>query len=104
MQQDRITKDAVIVSSPAEAGSWGYGLGEWVIESPLLISPAVGKMPDSQRSDAVTSPGLFGSFPWVDNKKQYAGFLMTFNIKSKGRNELYKGLKKIVDDALPGKN
>jgi CubicO group peptidase (beta-lactamase class C family) len=90
MQYNRVTKDAVIVSSPAEAGNWGYGLGEWVMQD----------IGSDQRSDAVTSPGLFGSFPWVDNKKQYAGFLMTFNIKSKGRNERYKELKKIVDDAL----
>jgi hypothetical protein len=36
----------------------------------------------------------------VDNKKQYAGFLMTFNLNSKGRNERYKELKKITDEAL----
>jgi len=94
MQQDRVTKDAVIVSSPAEAGNWGYGLGEWVMED----------IGSNKRSDAVTSPGLFGSFPWVDNKKQYAGFLMTFNIKSKGRNERYKELKRIIDDALLQQN
>jgi len=90
MQKDRVTKDAVIVSSPAEAGNWGYGLGEWVMED----------IGSNKRSDAVTSPGLFGSFPWVDNKKQYAGFLMTFNIKSNGRNERYKALKKLVDEGL----
>ena len=100
MQKNRVIKDAVIISSPAQAGNWGYGFGEWVMESPLLISPKGGGIPSSQRGDAVTSPGLFGSFPWVDNKKQYAGFLMTFNLKSKGRNERYKELKKIVDEAL----
>jgi CubicO group peptidase (beta-lactamase class C family) len=90
MQKNRVTKDAVIISSPAEAGNWGYGFGEWVMD----------EVTGDRRSDAVTSPGLFGSFPWLDNKKQYAGFLMTFNIKSKGRNERYKELKKLVDEAL----
>lgn len=90
MQKNRIAKDAVIASSPAEAGNWGYGFGEWVMDS------ATG----DKRSMAVTSPGLFGSFPWVDNEKKYAGFLFTFNIKSKGRNERYKELKKIIDEAL----
>jgi CubicO group peptidase (beta-lactamase class C family) len=93
MQKNRIVKDAVIVSSPAEAGNWGYGFGEWMMED----------ISGDQRSDAVTSPGLFGSFPWVDNKKQYAGFLMTFNIKNKGRNERYKELKRLVDEALATK-
>ncbi len=92
MQKNRVPKDAVIISSPAEAGNWGYGFGEWTMDSSST----------SQRSNAITSPGLFGSFPWVDNKKQYAGFLMAFNLKSKGRNERYKELKKIVDEALTG--
>lgn len=90
MQQNRVATDAVIASSPAEAGHWGYGFGEWVMDD----------IGSSQRSDAVTSPGLFGSFPWVDNKKQYTGFLMTFNLKNKGRNERYKALKQLVDESL----
>jgi CubicO group peptidase (beta-lactamase class C family) len=93
MQKNRVTKDAVIISSPAEAGNWGYGFGEWVMDD----------VSGQQRSGAVTSPGLFGSFPWVDNKNQYAGFLMTFNINNKGRNERYKELKKIVDEVLATK-
>ena len=100
MQKNRISKDAVIASSPAEAGNWGYGFGEWIMDSRLLTSPEGGGMPSSQRSNAVTSPGLFGSFPWVDNQLKYAGFLFTFYIKSKGRNERYKELKKIVDEAI----
>jgi len=55
-------------------------LGEWVMDD------ATGE----KRSNAITSPGLFGSFPWVSNDKQYAGLLFVFNIKSKGRNEKYK--------------
>jgi CubicO group peptidase (beta-lactamase class C family) len=86
--QQNYTKDAKVVHSPAEAGNWGYGFGEWVMEDAAV------------RSDAVTSPGLFGSFPWVDNRRGYAGFLFVFNIKSKGRNELYRGLKKTVDESF----
>jgi CubicO group peptidase (beta-lactamase class C family) len=90
MQKNRVASDAKIVSSPAEAGNWGYGFGEWMMND----------VTDAVRSDAVTSPGLFGSFPWVDNKKQYAGFLMTFNINHKGRNARYTALKSLVDEAL----
>jgi CubicO group peptidase (beta-lactamase class C family) len=100
MQQNRIAADTKILSSPAEAGNWGYGFGEWVMDNPPLLPAAAGGMPASQRSDAVTSPGLFGSFPWVNNQKQYAGFLMTFNLNSKGRHERYKALKQLVDEAL----
>ncbi len=79
-----------IISSPNNASDFGYGFGEWVM-----------KDTSGNPSDAVTSPGLFGSFPWVDNKNKYAGVLFTFNFKNKGRGELYKSLKQVVDAALP---
>ncbi len=94
MQKNRVSKDAVIAYSPAEAGNWGYGFGEWVMDD------AVG----DKRSGAVTSPGLFGSFPWVDNQLKYVGFLFTFYIKSEGRNERYKALKKIIDEIVRNNN
>lgn len=90
MQQNRVGKDVIVISSPAEAGNWGYGFGEWVMDD------ATG----DKRSGAVTSPGLFGSFPWVSNDKQYAGFLFTFYLKSKGRKERYLALKNLVEEAL----
>lgn len=39
MQKNYVTKDAVIAYTPAEASNWGYGFGEWVMDSPLLTSP-----------------------------------------------------------------
>lgn len=90
MQVNRITPDVKIGYSPAEAGNFGYGYGEWVMES----------SPVDHLSTTVTSPGLFGSFPWVDNNRHYAAFLMTFYIKNDGRNESYKELKKLVDTAV----
>ncbi|MFT3981381.1 MAG: hypothetical protein QM687_12975 [Ferruginibacter sp.] len=79
-----------VLSSPANAGDWGYGYGEWTMEDASPDKPAT----------AVTSPGLFGSFPWVDNKKGYAAILLSFNLKSKGRNDRYKALKQLVDNAI----
>ncbi|MBS4063160.1 MAG: beta-lactamase family protein, partial [Chitinophagaceae bacterium] len=38
MQKNRIGRDVLVTSSPAEAGSWGYGFGEWVMDSPLAIA------------------------------------------------------------------
>ncbi len=101
MQVNRITKACNIAYTPAEAGGWGYGLGEWV-------APACGLSPEKTwgcseegaRSFFAGSPGLFGSFPWVDNDKKYAAFLLTFGFKSKGRGERYRELKSLVDEAL----
>lgn len=100
MQKNRVGRDVVIMQSPTEAGNWGYGFGEWVMDTPLAIADKKDAMPDSKRSTAVTSPGLFGSFPWVENEQKYCAFLFVFNVQNKGRNEKYKELKQIVDNAL----
>lgn len=90
MQKNYVSKDAKIVYSPTEAGDWGYGFGEWTMDNAT----------DSKPSKSITSPGLFGTFPWVDNEKKYCAILFTFNIKSKGRNDRYKELKRLVDGAI----
>ena len=90
MQRDRVTKDVVVKYTPEEAGNWGYGFGEWVMHDKT----------NDKRSIGVSSPGLFGSFPWVDHDKKYCGFLFTMNIKNKGRNERYMELKRLVDEAV----
>lgn len=90
MQLNRLSTGITVAYSPAEAGDFGYGYGEWVMEQ----SKTAGI------SAAVTSPGLFGSFPWVNNEKKYAAFLMTFYLKSEGRNERNKELKHLVDEAV----
>lgn len=88
MQQNHAASLPVI-HSPAQAGDWRYGFGEWVMEDAT-----------DRPSDAVTSPGLFGSFPWVDNKNGYAALLFTTNLRSQGRGTRYKELKQLVDNAI----
>jgi CubicO group peptidase (beta-lactamase class C family) len=90
MQVNRITQEVKVAYSPAEAGGLGYGYGEWVIE------PAAG----GAQSKSVSSPGLFGSFPWIDNEQHYCAFLMTFYLNNEGRTARYAALKKLVSEAL----
>jgi CubicO group peptidase (beta-lactamase class C family) len=90
MEKNRILPGIQIAYSPTEATGFGYGYGEWVFKG-------------TNETDAeswVTSPGLFGSFPWVNNEKHYCAFLMTFYIKSEGRADRYKTLKNLVDLAI----
>jgi len=88
--QQNYTAGKKVIYSPAEAGNWGYGYGEWIMDNSIA-----GKRPDS-----VTSPGLFGTFPWVDRKHNYAAVLFTFNLQSKGRHERYTTLKQLIDAAI----
>ncbi|HET7898890.1 MAG TPA: serine hydrolase domain-containing protein [Flavisolibacter sp.] len=90
MQVNRVTAGVKIGYSPAEAGDFGYGYGEWVMETSTL----------NHLTSAVCSPGLFGSFPYVDNEKHYCAFLLSYNLHSNGRNERYRELKSLVDKAL----
>jgi CubicO group peptidase (beta-lactamase class C family) len=87
MQKNR-TANADIQSTPAQKRATAYGYGEWIDEEENGISKAV------------SSPGLFGSIPVVDNKRNYCFMLLVFNLKYKGRQEKYAGLKKVVDGAL----
>lgn len=78
--------------TPAEARQWGYGFGVWVMDG-------VG---NGNKSNEVTSPGLFGSFPVVDFKRNYCAVLITLNLKSNGRHDRYVELKKRLDKAVDG--
>jgi len=90
MQIDRITPSVRVAYSPAEAGSAGYGFGEWVLKASGPQNP----------TPAICSPGLFGSFPWINNDRHYAAFMMCFYLKTDGRNERYLALKQLVDEAV----
>jgi CubicO group peptidase (beta-lactamase class C family) len=79
-----------VMGTPTEAGTWTYGLGEWIMES----------VKQNERCNVVSSPGLFGTFPWIDNKMGYAAILFTYNVKSKGRHEKYISLKRTVDECF----
>lgn len=74
--------------SPAEAGNFGYGLGVWTMSN------------SNSLSDAITSPGLFGTFPWIDFKNGYAAILLCFNLNNNGRHQMYQKIKQLTDDAL----
>jgi len=87
MQINRITSGVRVAYTPADGGDYGYGYGEWTIGIP----------PADQPAKSVTSPGLFGSFPWVDNDHKYCAFLMTFYLNNKGRNQRDLELKQLVD-------
>ena len=86
--QKNYAKSATVAYTPEEASDWGYGFGEWVLEDGMY------------RANTLSSPGLFGTFPWVDNKKKYAAILFSFNVNFKGRHERYIKLKALVDKAI----
>jgi CubicO group peptidase (beta-lactamase class C family) len=83
MQVNRLTPDVRIAYNPAQMPGFGYGYGEWVMDA-----------------GTVSSPGLFGSFPWVNNDQKYCAFLMTYYLNNAGRDERFKELEQLVNTAL----
>jgi CubicO group peptidase (beta-lactamase class C family) len=83
MQVNRLTPDVKIGYKPDGTESFGYGYGEWVMDG-----------------HSVSSPGLFGSFPWIDNEKKYAAFMMTYYLKKGVKETRYVQLKRLVDSSI----
>ena len=93
LMQRCYTTDATIMYIPEEAKGWGYGFGEWMMN----------EVSGTQSAESVTSPGLFGTFPWVNKKLGYAAILFTYNMNSKGRHERYLEIKSIIDKEVENK-
>jgi CubicO group peptidase (beta-lactamase class C family) len=87
MEKNRVI-NVEIKYSPSQIKETKYGYGEWIDEE------------ENGVSKAVSSPGLFGSVPMVDNKRNYCAFLMVLNVNYKGRQERNADLKKRIDAAL----
>jgi CubicO group peptidase (beta-lactamase class C family) len=85
MEKNWIGADVRVGYSPAGAamGQVGYGYGEWT------MGPGV-----------VSSPGLFGAFPWVDNGRGYSAFLMVFYVGKHKKQERDVELMRRVNAAL----
>ncbi len=87
MQINRVTPAVTTTYSPVDMVN-GYGFGEWILT-------------DKANKNFISSPGLFGSFPWVDYSKNYCAFLLAFNLNKDGRFDRYLSLKQTVDAFLP---
>jgi hypothetical protein len=48
----------------------------------------------------VSSPGLFGAFPWVDNGRGYCAFLMVFYLNNREKQRRDVELMQVVNEAL----
>jgi len=83
MQVNRLTPGIKIAYTPAQIDGFGYGYGEWILGDGFI-----------------SSPGLFGSFPWVDNNNHYCAFLMTYYLNPSGRDQRMLDLKALVDEVI----
>ncbi len=81
---------AQVKYAPKVAEGFMYGLGEWILET-----DANGK------TIAVSSPGLFGTWPIVNNCRGYACIFFTKKLISQDKKSIYLDLLKAVDASIP---
>lgn len=80
------TVNAKVVYSPDEAKGFEYGWGEWILE----------KDKDGN-STVISSPGLFGTYPWIDLQRNYAAIVFVRNIRFKDRQKNYQLIRDAVN-------
>ncbi|MGB8192578.1 MAG: serine hydrolase domain-containing protein [Chitinophagaceae bacterium] len=77
---------AMMKSTPEAAQGFNYGLGVWLQET----------APDGKTA-VVSSPGLFGTWPYVDYCRGYACIIFTRNLLTERKADMYIAIKKVVD-------
>lgn len=80
------TTPAMIKYIPAAAEGFNYGLGVWIQET----------APDG-RTAAISSPGLLGTWPYVDYCRGYASIIFTKNLLTERKPDMYIAIKKVID-------
>ena len=88
MQQAQTTLP-IIKYAPEAAKGFNYALGEWVQEED-----------ENGKSVVVSSPGLFGTWPMIDNCRGYACIVFVKSLISEEKANINKDLKASIDESL----
>ena len=83
------TDNVKVIYRPAEAKFLDYGWGEWILER-----NAAGE------STVLSSPGLFGTYPWIDTQRHYAAIIFVKNIHFKDRQKNGEEIRTAVNKAI----
>ncbi|MEO6721290.1 MAG: serine hydrolase domain-containing protein [Ferruginibacter sp.] len=75
---------------PKVAEGYEYGLGEWIEETDAKGNSVV-----------VSSPGLFGTWPYIDNCRKYACIFFVKTLLGEQKKDLYQQMKKAIDQQIP---
>ena len=85
MMQPQITPD-MVKSTPDATVGYNYGLGVWIQEA----------APDGKTA-VISSPGFFGTWPFVDYCRGYACIIFTKNLFTERKRDMYEAMKKVMD-------
>lgn len=77
--------------TPKVAEGYHYGLGEWIQEEDA-----------SGNSTVVSSPGLFGTWPYIDKCRNYAAIIFVKTLLSEQKRDFALQFKSAVDEVIGG--
>ena len=89
IMQQAVTNAGMIKYAPPTADGFNYALGEWVLEQDT-----------NGKSTAVSSPGLFGTWPMVDNTRGYASIIFVKTLLNEQKKDIYINIKQAIDKAV----
>jgi CubicO group peptidase (beta-lactamase class C family) len=90
MQKPQFT-NLPVKFTPKVAEGLHYGLGEWIQEE------------DAQgNSMVVSSPGLFGTWPYIDKCRNYAAIVFVKSLLGEQKKDIMMQFKGAVDEAVGG--
>jgi CubicO group peptidase (beta-lactamase class C family) len=82
------TLDMRVRSTPESGKGLNYALGSWIQED------------ENGRGTVFTSPGAFGTWPWIDTKRNYVGIIFAKSLLGEQKKELYLRMKETADNAI----
>jgi CubicO group peptidase (beta-lactamase class C family) len=77
--------------TPKVAEGFEYGLGEWIQEKDAAGNPTV-----------LSSPGLFGTWPYIDKCRNYAAIIFVKTLLSEQKRDFALHFKEVVDEQIKG--
>ena len=86
------TTPAMIKYAPKVAAGYNYGFGEWIQETD-----------ENGKATVVSSPGLFGTYPLIDNCRGYACIFFTKGLLGEEKKEIYTNIKRSIDEVIASK-
>lgn len=75
--------------TPKAAEGFEYGLGEWIQEKDA-----------NGNSTVISSPGLFGTWPYVDKCRNYAAIIFVKTFLGEQKKDIYLQFKEAVDEQV----
>jgi CubicO group peptidase (beta-lactamase class C family) len=85
------TEGAANKFTPTPVQGYGYTFGAWVQQT------------DSNgKAQVVSSPGLFGTWPYIDRCRQYAAVIFTRQLKEEQKKDLYLPIVDEINSQMKG--